>query len=197
MTMIGPSSSTRSCSGAWPRGQTSSPSSLCLAPPMSYLIGGGSIFIEGRPSPANTQPPASFINHIGHDYFRTMGIPIVRGRAFTEDDEREVATTRRFAIVNEAFAATYWPGQDAVGKRFHAFNLAEPLLEVVGVARDSKYVVVFESQRPYVYLPVTFATCRCGRLIVRASGKPGRARTAARARDQALAPDMPMPISAP
>ena len=89
---------------------------------MSYLIGGGSIFIEGRQLPANTQPPASFINHIGHDYFRTMGIPIVRGRAFTEDDEREVATTRRFAIVNESFAATYWPGQDAVGKRFHAIQ---------------------------------------------------------------------------
>jgi hypothetical protein len=38
---------------------------------------------------------------------------------------------------------------DAAG----AFNTSEPLLEVVGVARDSKYVVVFESQRPYVYLP--------------------------------------------
>src|SRR6185436_10220891 len=68
--------------------------SVCLAPPMSYLIGGGSIYIEGETiAPAN-QPPASFINHIGHDYFKAMGIPIVRGRAFTEDEEREHSATR-------------------------------------------------------------------------------------------------------
>jgi putative ABC transport system permease protein len=163
---------------------------VCLAPPMSYLIGGGSIYIEGRQLAANTQPPASFINHIGHDYFATMGIPIVRGRPFTEDDERELATTRRFAIVNEAFAATYWPGQDAIGKRFHAFNVAEPLLEVVGVARDSKYVVVFESQRPYVYLPVT-RDLSLRTLMVRASGNPTALGPRLEREIKAIAPDMP------
>ena len=51
-------------------------------------------------------------------------------------------------------AAKFWPGEEPIGKRFHLYNLTEPLLEVVGVARDSKYVVVFESPRPYVYLPI-------------------------------------------
>ena len=83
-----------------------------------------------------------------------MGIPIVRGRAFTEDDEMEHATTRKIAIVNETMAAKFWPGQDPIGKRFRVYDAAGPLLEVVGVARDSKYVVVFESPRTYVYLPV-------------------------------------------
>jgi putative ABC transport system permease protein len=128
--------------------------SVCLAPPMSYIIGGGSIHVEGKSSAGETKPPASFINHIGHDYFRTMGIEIVRGRAFTEDDEHERSTSRRYAIVNEAFAEQNWPGQDPIGKRFRAYNPTEPLLEVVGVARDSKYVIVFESRRPYVYLPM-------------------------------------------
>ena len=100
--------------------------SVCLAPPMSYLIGGGAIYIEGRDVTASSQPPASFINHVGHDYFDVMGIPIVRGRAFTEADEGQRSTTRRFAIVNESFAATHWPGQDPIGKRFHAFNTSEP-----------------------------------------------------------------------
>jgi predicted permease len=163
---------------------------VCLAPPMSYLIGGGSIYVEGRPSASNSQPPASFINHVGHDYFKVMGIPIVRGRAFTEDDEGEVATTRRFAIVNESFASTHWPGENPIGKRFHAFNLTEPLLEVVGVARDSKYVVVFESQRPYVYLPIT-RDLSLRTLVVRAAN-PATLGPRLEREIKALSPEMPM-----
>ena len=105
--------------------------------------------------PADSQPPASFINHVGRNYFESMGIPIVRGRAVRR--RRRAPSTRRrerFAIVNESMAAKYWPGQDPIGKRFRIFNLTEPLLEVVGVARDSKYVMVFESPRPYIYLPL-------------------------------------------
>jgi len=165
--------------------------SVCLAPPMSYLIGGGSIYIEGTPLAADTQPPASFINHVGHDYFDVMGIPIVRGRAFTEDDEHQRTTSRRFAIVNESFAGMYWPGQDPIGKRFHAYNSTEPLLEVVGVARDSTYVVVFESQRPYVYLPVV-RDMSIRTLIVRAAGDPAALAPRLEREIDALAPGMPI-----
>ena len=165
--------------------------SVCLAPPMSYLIGGGSIYVEGRAETANRQPPASFINHVGHDYFAVMGIPIVRGRAFTEADEGQLSTTRRFAIVNESFAATHWPGEDPIGKRFHAFNTSEPLLQVVGVARDSKYVVVFESQRPYVYLPVV-RDMSIRTLIVRAAGNPAALGPRLEREIKTLAPDMPI-----
>jgi putative ABC transport system permease protein len=165
--------------------------SVCLAPPMSYLIGGGSIHIEGQRVTANTQPPASFINHVGHDYFDVMGIPIVRGRAFTEGDEQERSTTRRFAIVNESFAATHWPGQDPIGKRFRAYNITEPLLEVVGVARDSKVVVVFESPRPYVYLPIV-RDMSLRTVIVRASAAPAALAPRLEREIKALAPDMPV-----
>jgi putative ABC transport system permease protein len=158
---------------------------------MSYLIGGGAIYIEGQPPAENAQPPASFMNHIGHAYFDVMGIPIVRGRAFTEDDEREHAATRRFAIVNETFAAKYWPGQDPIGKRFQAYNLSEPVLEVVGVARDSKYVVVFESPRPYVYLPVV-RDMSIRTLIVRAAGNPAALAPRLEREVRELAPDMPI-----
>jgi predicted permease len=173
---------------AWPDVEAVS---VCLAPPMSYLIGGGAIVVEGRSMAAGTQPPASFINHIGHDYFAVMGIPIVRGRAFTEEDEHELSTTRRYAIVNETFAATHWPGEDPIGKRFHAYNADEPLLEIVGVARDSKYVVVFESARPYVYLPVV-RDMSIRTLIVRAAGPPGALAPRLEQEVKALAPDMPL-----
>ena len=165
--------------------------SLCLAPPMSYIIGGGSIYIEGEPVAADTQPPASFMNHVGHRYFEVMGIPIVRGRAFTEDDEREHMTTRKYAIVNESFAEKYWPNENPIGKRFHPYNPTEPLLEVVGVARDSKYVVVFESERPYVYLPVT-RDQSLRTLIVRAAGDPAELGPRLEREVRDLAPGMPM-----
>jgi predicted permease len=164
---------------------------VAFTTPMSYLIGGGSIYIEGQPASASSQPPASFMNHVGHDYFAVMGIPIVRGRAFVEEDEREHSTTRKLAIINEAMAAKYWPGQDPIGKRFHAYNLTEPLLEIVGVARDSKYVLVFEAPRPYIYLPVV-RDLSLRTLHVRAAGQPAALapRLVREIRD--LAPDLPI-----
>jgi predicted permease len=173
---------------AWPDVEAAS---TALAPPMSYLIGGGYIHLEGRPAAANVQPPASFINHVGHDYFDVMGIPIVRGRAFTADDERERSTTRRFAIVNETMAAQFWPGQDPIGKRFRAYNATDPLLEVVGVARDSKYVVVFESPRTYIYLPVV-RDMSIRTLIVRTSGDPAALAPRLEREIGAIAPEMPI-----
>jgi predicted permease len=165
--------------------------SYCLAPPMSYLIGGGSLFIEGQPVPPNAQPPASFINHIGHDYFRVMGIPIVRGRAFTEDDENEHSLTRRYAIVNETMAAKFWPGEDPIGKRFRVYNATDPMLEVVGVAKDAKYVVVFESPRTYVYLPAV-RDLSLRTLMVRAGGDPASLAPRLEREIRDIAPDMPI-----
>jgi predicted permease len=165
--------------------------SYCLAPPMSLLIGGGSLFIEGRTNDPGSQPPAAFFNHIAHDYFAVMGIPIVRGRAFTEDDEHQTTTTRRYAIVNETFAEKYWPGQDPIGKRMQVYNTKDPVLEVVGVAKDSKYVVVFESKRPYVYLPVV-RDMSLRTLVVRASGNPALLAPRLEREIQQLAPDMPI-----
>ena len=173
---------------AWPDVESVS---VCLAPPMSYLIEGGAIYVEGQSLAAVSQPPASFINHVGHDYFDVMGIPIVRGRSFTEDDERQRSTTRRFAIVNEAFAVKHWPDEDPIGKRFYLFNVTEPLLEVIGVARDSRYVVVFESRRPYVYLPVV-RDMSLRTVIVRASSAPAALGARLEHEIRALAPDIPI-----
>ena len=144
---------------------------LAFNVPMNYLAGGGTLHIEGQPTPAGAQPPATFLNHVGHDYFDTVQIPIVRGRAFTRDDEHERPTTRRHAIVNEALAERYWPGQDPIGKRLRLYGPTEPLLEVVGVARDSKYVLVFEKRRPFLYLPVE-RNMKLRTLYVRAKGDP-------------------------
>ena len=164
---------------------------VAFSTPMSYLLLGGSLYIEGRPLPASSQPPASFLNHVGHDYFETMGIPIVRGRAFTEDDERDTALTRRVVIINETMAAKYWPGEDPIGKRFRVYSPTDPMVEVVGVARDSKYVLVFEAPRPYLYLPLERDES-LRTLHVRAQGDPAALAPRLEREIKALAPDMPI-----
>jgi predicted permease len=164
---------------------------VAFTTPMSYLIGGGSIYIEGQPMSGSSQPPASFMNHVGHNYFDVMGIPIVHGRAFTEDDEREHSLTRKVAIINESMAARYWPGQNPIGRRFRAFNPTDPLLEIVGVARDSKYVLVFEPPRPYIYLPLV-RDLSLRTLHVHAIGDPAALAPRLEREIKNLAPDLPI-----
>lgn len=158
--------------------------------PMSYLVGGGSIFVEGRPD-VGGQPPAYFMNRVGQGYFDTMGISIVRGRAFDERDEPETPLGRRVAIVNESMAHLFWSGEDPIGKRLRVYQPDNPLLEVVGVARDSKYVLIFERPSPFVYLPIDRqSTLRA--MHVRASGDPAALAPAIEREIRALAPDLPI-----
>jgi predicted permease len=165
--------------------------SVAFSVPMSYLAGGGTLFVEGQPTPPGTQPPATFLNHAGHDYFDTMQIPIVRGRAFTRDDEHELPATRHLAIVNEAMAERYWPGQDPIGKRLRVYGPSEPLLEVVGVARNAKYVLVFEQTRPFLYLPLE-RSMKLRTLHVRAKGDAALLAPRLEREIAALAPDLPI-----
>jgi putative ABC transport system permease protein len=78
-----------------------------------------------------------------------MGIPIIRGRSFTkEDDER----AQRVALVNERLAEELWPGRDPLGKRFSFTGHQGPWVEVIGVTRTGKYHLLFEDPQPYFYV---------------------------------------------
>ncbi len=84
------------------------------------------------------------------NYFTTMHVEIVRGRAF---DSHDRTGSRRVAIVNQEFAKTYWPNQSPLGKRLRLDNANGPAAEVVGVAKTGRYQIPWETPRPYVYLP--------------------------------------------
>ncbi len=164
---------------------------MAFTTPMSYLVNGGTIYVEGQPLPETGQPPALFLNRVGRNYFPTVGIPIVRGRAFVEADEQQTPSTRRVAIVNELMAAKYWPGENPIGKRFRIFDPGSPFLEVVGVARDSKYVLIFEQPRPYFYIPLERPTS-LRTLHVRAYGNPAALAPLIEKEIKDLAPDLPI-----
>jgi predicted permease len=88
-------------------------------------------------------------NVVGPEYFEVLRVPLVSGRGFTAAD-RDGAP--QVAVVNETFAARYWPGQDPLGKRLTSFSGATSI-EIVGVARDGKYQMLTEAPLPYIYRP--------------------------------------------
>jgi predicted permease len=89
-------------------------------------------------------------NTVDESYFDTMGVGIAQGRAFTADDR---PNGRRMVIVNDTFAATYWPNQPWIGKRLRRAGTSE-WMQVVGVARTTKYLSIAEPPTPHVYLPL-------------------------------------------
>ena len=84
---------------------------------------------------------------VGESYFATMGIPILRGRAFGREDAPGAPFV---AIVNQTLAARLWPGRDPIGQ---TLTKKDRTLTVVGVARDGKYRRLSESPRSYLYTP--------------------------------------------
>jgi putative ABC transport system permease protein len=100
-------------------------------------LGGGfdhlSFHIIGRPDPPPAEPRFNAnVNPISADYFRTLSIPILAGREFTE---RDTDTTPRVIVINEATARRYWPGEDPIGKQITIGNQSTPLT-IVGVVGD-------------------------------------------------------------
>ena len=122
-------------------------------------------------------------------FFRTMGVPLARGRGFAATD---VQGPPQALVVNEALARRYWPGEDALGQQvgFSTFTLT-----VVGIARDARYESLGEEPMPYAYLPLSSAHPRYAdymSVLVRASGDPAPLVPLLRSSIRALDPAVPV-----
>ena len=108
------------------------------------------VMVEGVEAGPDTER-STRLNQIGIDYFRTLGIPVLAGRTFTESDVR---TTPPVAIVNEAFARKFNLGRDAVGRRLGRGGLDVALdTEIVGLVADTRYSNVKDPTPPLLYVP--------------------------------------------
>jgi predicted permease len=104
--------------------------------------------------PAPGEDMEVHINWVGPDYFSVMGIAIAQGRQFEAHD---VATAPKVVMVNDAFVARYWPGQQALGKTIgYGRNNSSPM-RVVGVVRNSKLLSLNDRGTPTFYVPTTQA----------------------------------------
>ncbi|HKW96971.1 MAG TPA: ABC transporter permease [Bryobacteraceae bacterium] len=111
----------------------------------------GNITVEGYRAKEDEDTGASF-DAITPDYFRTMGIPLIAGREFTDRDD---AGAPKVVMVNQAFVKRYSPGSNVLGKHlaFGGGNNMKLDREVVGIVRDSKYGSLREKAEPFIYLP--------------------------------------------
>jgi putative ABC transport system permease protein len=162
---------------------------------VNYLPLGGSnssnsYLVEGEPEPAPGQEHDGRYRVATPDYFRTMEISIVRGRAFTEQDK---AGATPVVIVNETLARQHWPGQDPLGKRIRFYGPLEkaPWMEVVGVIKDVKHELNIPVEPEY-YLPHAQDSWNAMVLVARTSVDPASLSTALRQQVWTIDKDQPV-----
>jgi putative ABC transport system permease protein len=123
--------------------------SLAMTVPMGYYSYGMDLKIEGYPPPAGQRAPSVGYNAISPQYFKTMGISVLRGRGFLDSD---VASSQHVADINQTMAEKYWHGENPIGRSFA--NVADPEqpIKVVGIVKNSRVDSNFSGPiGPYAY----------------------------------------------
>jgi predicted permease len=127
--------------------------SLSLYSPLDGDNWNDGIAIEAHPVPNDVHQEASWVRVSPH-FFETIGTAVMRGRAITDED---TPTSQRVAVIDEAFAKKYFPGQDPIGQRIgwaylpgHAGDFT-----VVGVVKTTRYMHPLQTQLPMFFLPLT------------------------------------------
>jgi predicted permease len=150
--------------------------------------------VEGAPA---RETDESLFRVVDTAYFRTAGIPIVRGRDFTADDLRHPGDA---ALVNQALADRYWPGGDALGKRITVRKSAQGRPEfgepvhatIVGVVGNVRHFSLDTDFFPEVYLPYTVTVWSWMSLVVRTAGDPAALVPAVGRAARSVEPDLPL-----
>jgi putative ABC transport system permease protein len=136
--------------------------------PLTDYTQRGSVLFEGRPAPPPGQRPQFPISIVTPDYFRVMGIPIVAGRGF---DRGDLAHSQEVAIVNEAFARRFYPGERATGKRIRLYG-GPNFTTIAGVVADVRHKGREVAADPQLFVPeVQFPNPIVG-LVVRTKNDP-------------------------
>ncbi|MPY91235.1 MAG: FtsX-like permease family protein [Luteitalea sp.] len=133
---------------------------------------GNAITVEGF-VPRSGVTPRTLANSITPRYFEVMRIAVLLGRGFTNDDHE---TARKVAVINQTFARQFFGEADPIGKRVGLCSSdpcgSPPMMEIVGVTEDAKYVDLREEKQPMLYVPFTQYDQHLRELEVRTAGAP-------------------------
>jgi predicted permease len=164
-------------------------SSLAEFVPLGGLSSVSPLYVEGEPAPTQFDEE-SMLSHntVGSDYFKTMGISLLRGRDF---NDRDTTSTPGVIIVNETLARRVSPDGNAVGKRIRMDSKGDHL-EIVGVVRDVKYRQLAEKPVFFGYRPLSQVYRPAMTLHVRTAADPLAIIDQVRAEVKALDADLPL-----
>ena len=137
--------------------------------PLSLNINNNNVFVEGAPQERGANIPSTMTSAASPGFVPALGVDLLEGRDFTDEDGD---TRPRAAVVNEAFARRFWPGQSALGKRFSFQGVTGPWIEVIGVMRDGKYFSLGEDPSPFIYVNLRPTDGSYLTLMVRTSSEP-------------------------
>ena len=153
--------------------------------------GGGSIIVEGHPVPPGDEPDI-FMAGVTPHWFRTLDVPVIRGRDFTDAEGRDSSGV---AIINQTMADKMWPKEDPLGRRFRsAGDTAAPWFTVIGITRDIKTSEIEnEEPQPAAFTSYPYqATPNTGITIRTATADPAQVMTAVRREIRASDPIIPV-----
>jgi putative ABC transport system permease protein len=167
--------------------------------PLSVLGTSFGVLVDGKEPVRPGEEPQAQYWVIGPDYFRTASIPLLEGRAFTEQDNDEA---HGVVIVSATMARRFWPGQSALGKRLRPLipdtghywlpKSQNRPLTVVGIAGDIKLDGIAQNAPPQMYLPYAQNPSSIFHLLVRTADNPERLSSAVRQAVMSMDKDQPV-----
>ena len=149
--------------------------------PLSGGGGGGQVEIEGQPVANRADAPNIFWAGVTYNWFKTLGVPFISGRNFTEQESRSRPDV---AVINETMAARFWPNADPLGRRFRRMSDSVRWFTVIGVTRDFKDDDLDDNEAmdPSFFVPLRYLATRNTGIIIRAEREPTQLTSAARGR---------------
>jgi len=149
------------------------------------------MFLEGKPTPGPTEDNDASLDWATAGYFETIGNYIVKGRPISE---RDTASSRHVAVINEAFARKFFQQEDPIGKHFGRSPRSAGNYEIVGVAKDAKYFTnnLQRSVRAMAFLPASQAQVFLHDVVIRMQPGAKLSDTQIRGTLAGVDPNMPM-----
>jgi putative ABC transport system permease protein len=159
------------------------------AVPMDAIAPGQTRFqVRGRTYPTPDERPVTDVRVASPGYFSTLGVPLTRGRLFTELDHENAP---RVIVINETLARREWEGRDPIGAEVSANN-GETWSTVVGVVADVKTFGLDREPVPQVYVPLRQSGGLGGRVLLRMNAEPGQAAAVINAAVRSVDADLPV-----
>ena len=156
--------------------------------PLNHLPNMAPVILDGRQAQTK-EPPQVERTDVTAEYFHLLGIPLLRGRLFSDADNENAP---QVAVVNQAFARAWWPGADAVGKRLKVGRRGKDWITVIGVIADARTESLANPGVPQIYMSLYQSTLKELAIFLRGHLDTSAIPEQVRAMVQSVNPELPV-----